>query len=93
MRMNHRRMKTEINYLRCLERGIRAELKQIETLRVEKAVGIFDAGSNEIAGIIQREMTQEICNTLVERGYITFRTSEDPVSCGLRLSASIRVVR
>ena len=93
MRMNRRKMKAEINYLRYLEKRMHAETKQIETLRTEKVINIFDAGSNEFAGVIQREMIQEICNVLVERGYITFRTREDPISCGLRLTASIRVVR
>lgn len=93
MRMNRRRMKAEINYLRNVEKRLLAKTKQIETLRTEKVINIFDAGSNEFAGVIQREMVQEICNALVERGYITFRTQEEPILCGVRLTASINVVR
>lgn len=86
-------MKAEINYLRNVEKRLLAKTNQIETLRTEKVINIFDAGSNELAGIIQREMVQEICNALVERGYITFRTQEEPILCGVRLTASISVVR
>lgn len=93
MRMNRRRMKAEINRLRNNEKRFLAKTIQIETLRTEKVINIFDAGSNEFAGIIQREMVQEICNALVERGYITFRTQEEPILCGVRLTASINVVR
>lgn len=93
MRMNRRRMKAEINRLRNNEKRLLAKTIQIETLRTEKVINIFDAGSNEFAGIIQREMVQEICNALVERGYITFRTQEEPILCGVRLTASINVVR
>ena len=102
MRMNRRRMKAEINRLRNNEKRLLAKTIQadyilqpwnIETLRTEKVINIFDAGSNEFAGIIQREMAQEICNALVERGYITFRTQEEPILCGVRLTASINVVR
>ena len=93
MRMNRRRMKAEINRLRNNEKRLFAKTIQIETLRTEKVINIFDAGSNEFAGIIQREMVQEICNALVERGYITFRTQEEPILCGVRLTASINVVR
>ena len=93
MRMNRRRMKAEINRLRNNEKRLFAKTIQIETLRTEKVINIFDAGSNEFAGIIQREMVQEICNALAERGYITFRTQEEPILCGVRLTASINVVR
>lgn len=93
MRMNRRRMKAEINRLRNNEKRLLAKTIQIETLRTEKVINIFDAGSNEFAGIIQREMVQEICNALAERGYITFRTQEEPILCGVRLTASINVVR
>ena len=93
MRMNRRRMKAEINRLRNNEKRLLAKTIQIETLRAEKVINIFDAGSNEFAGIIQREMVQEICNALAERGYITFRTQEEPILCGVRLTASINVVR
>lgn len=93
MRMNRRRMKVEINHLRNVEKRLLANTNQIETLRTEKVINIFDAGSNELAGIIQREMIQEICNALVERGYVTFRTQEEPILCGVRLTASISVVR
>lgn len=86
-------MKAEINRLRNNEKRFLAKTIQIETLRTEKVINIFDAGSNEFAGIIQREMVQEICNALVERGYITFRTQEEPILCGVRLTASINVVR
>lgn len=86
-------MKAEINRLRNNEKRLLAKTIQIETLRTEKVINIFDAGSNEFAGIIQREMVQEICNALVERGYITFRTQEEPILCGVRLTASINVVR
>ena len=86
MRMNRRRMKAEINRLRNNEKRLLAKTIQI-------VINIFDAGSNEFAGIIQREMVQEICNALVERGYITFRTQEEPILCGVRLTASINVVR
>lgn len=86
-------MKAEINRLRNNEKRLLAKTIQIETLRTEKVINIFDAGSNEFAGIIQREMVQEICNDLVERGYITFRTQEEPILCGVRLTASINVVR
>lgn len=86
-------MKAEINRLRNNEKRFLAKTIQIETLRTEKVINIFDAGSNEFAGIIQREMVQEICNALVERGYITFRTREEPILCGVRLTASINVVR
>lgn len=86
-------MKAEINYLRNVEKRLLAKTNQIETLRTEKVINIFDAGSNEFAGVIQREMVQELCNTLVERGYITFRTQEEPILCGVRLTASINVVR
>lgn len=86
-------MKAEINYLRNVEKRLLAKTNQIETLRTEKVINIFDAGLNELAGIIQREMVQEICNALVERGYITFRTREEPILCGVRLTASINVVR
>ena len=93
MRMNRRRMKAEINRLRNNEKRLLAKTIQIETLRTEKVINIFDAGSNEFAGIIQREMVQEICNARAERGYITFRTQEEPILCGVRLTASINVVR
>lgn len=86
-------MKAEINRLRNNEKRFLAKTIQIETLRTEKVINIFDAGSNEFAGIIQREMVQEICNALVKRGYITFRTQEEPILCGVRLTASINVVR
>lgn len=86
-------MKAEINRLRNNEKRLLAKTIQIETLRTEKVINIFDAGSNEFAGIIQREMVQEICNDLVERGYITFKTHEEPILCGVRLTASINVVR
>ena len=86
-------MKAEINRLRNNEKRLLAKTIQIETLRTEKVINIFDAGSNEFAGIIQREMVQEICNALAERGYITFRTQEEPILCGVRLTASINVVR
>ena len=86
-------MKAEINRLRNNEKRFLAKTIQIETLRTEKVINIFDAGSNEFASIIQREMVQEICNALVERGYITFRTQEEPILCGVRLTASINVVR
>lgn len=93
MRMNRRRMKAEINRLENNEKRLLTKIGKIETLRTEKVINIFDAGSNELAGIIQREMVQEICNALVERGYITFRTREEPILCGVRLTASINVVR
>lgn len=86
-------MKVEINHLRNVEKRLLANTNQIETLRTEKVINIFDAGSNEFAGVIQREMVQEICNALVERGYITFRTREEPILRGVRLTASINVVR
>lgn len=86
-------MKAEINRLRNNEKRLLAKTIQIETLRTEKVINIFDAGSNEFAGIIQREMVQETCNALAERGYITFRTQEEPILCGVRLTASINVVR
>ena len=86
-------MKAEINRLRNNEKRLFTKTIPIETLRTEKVINIFDAGSNEFAGIIQREMVQEICNALVERGYITFRTQEEPILCGVRLTASINVVR
>lgn len=86
-------MKAEINRLRNNEKRLLAKTIQIETLQTEKVINIFDAGSNEFAGIIQREMVQEICNALAERGYITFRTQEEPILCGVRLTASINVVR
>lgn len=93
MRMNRRRMKVEINRLENNEKRLLTKIGKIETLRTEKIVNIFDAGSNEFAGVIQREMVQEICNALVERGYITFRTREEPILRGVRLTASINVVR
>lgn len=86
-------MKVEINRLENNEKRLLTKIGKIETLRTEKIVNIFDAGSNEFAGVIQREMVQEICNALVERGYITFRTREEPILRGVRLTASINVVR
>lgn len=93
MRMNRRRMKAEINRLRNNEKRLFTKTIPIETLRTERFINIFDAGSNEFASIIRREMVQEICNALAERGYITFRTQEEPILCGVRLTASINVVR
>lgn len=62
MRMNRRRMKAEINRLRNNEKRLFTKTIPIETLRTERFINIFDAGSNEFASIIQREMVQEICN-------------------------------
>ena len=52
-------MKVEINRLKNNEKRLLTKTGKIETLRTEKVINIFDAGSNEFAGVIQREMVQD----------------------------------
>lgn len=93
MRMKRRRMKAEIKYLRQVNTNLTQSTMRIEKLKVDKVIGIFEAGTDQFVALVQREMVRELSEALINSGCVTFATKEEPLCCGVKISASLKVLR
>lgn len=65
----------------------------IETYQVCKHLDIFQAGREDIAGFVHREMAQHIGMELAREGLVKFDTEPDPMNCGIVIRARVDVIR
>lgn len=67
--------------------------RPIETYQVCKHINIFQAGREDIAGFVHREMAQEMGMKLAQDGILVFDTEPDSNNCGIVVRARVDVIR